>query len=485
MEEVGSLWSPQESIEELKQRLLLTTYELETTRNEAVEEMRKSKENVKQLLNLLMIAYQERDEARDQLQKLLNKVVIPTSPNDCCFTMFPHENPLIKPIKANSSITESNSLSSPEFSNIDAVSSPELSNINLGDLNNIGYVTHQTLGQEFIATTSTRTFDHGTIVIDNLVRGKTLPQKGRLLQAVMEAGPLLQTLMVAGPLPRWRNPPPLQSFHIPPVGIKGCETTTLVDQEPVANFANVVVPKTDSSFGLWQTCSSSMLNFMSGGSSSNSDVRIIISYSMPDGPLPSGSYKQPSWNPYVISSVATVCVVFLRLSHYKLLKRHFYALCGLCGFISSGANNRRFLHREANHHDLSLLFQSKGLDCAIIESIPTSQFTKKDGVEMSPRNTGCAVCLGEFEEGERLKFSAKLHSFIPFILHCYLVQIALDLTNVQSDNAVHPEHPESMFPILETLRREDFFRGRAAHYQILRAQIIQNSNVRWNSSNEV
>jgi hypothetical protein len=39
---------------------------------------------------------------------------------------------------------------------------------------------------------------------------RTLPHKGRLLQAVMEAGPLLQNLLLAGPLPRWRNPPPAQ-----------------------------------------------------------------------------------------------------------------------------------------------------------------------------------------------------------------------------------------------------------------------------------
>ncbi|CAA0813537.1 Protein of unknown function (DUF1635 [Striga hermonthica] len=44
-----------------------------------------------------------------------------------------------------------------------------------------------------------------------------LPEKGRLLQAVMGAGPLLQTLLVAGPLPRWRHPPPpLEAHLIPP-----------------------------------------------------------------------------------------------------------------------------------------------------------------------------------------------------------------------------------------------------------------------------
>lgn len=47
-----------------------------------------------------------------------------------------------------------------------------------------------------------------------------LPEKGRLLEAVVRAGPLLQTLLLAGPLPQWRHPPPaLQSFEIPPVSI--------------------------------------------------------------------------------------------------------------------------------------------------------------------------------------------------------------------------------------------------------------------------
>lgn len=49
---------------------------------------------------------------------------------------------------------------------------------------------------------------------------KPLPEKGRLLKAVMEAGPLLQTLLLAGPLPQWQHPPPkLDSIEIPPVSI--------------------------------------------------------------------------------------------------------------------------------------------------------------------------------------------------------------------------------------------------------------------------
>eukprot|EP00249_Psilotum_nudum_P010629 c22661_g1_i3 orf=296-1699(+) len=49
---------------------------------------------------------------------------------------------------------------------------------------------------------------------------KSLPEKGKLLQAVMQAGPLLQTLLLAGPLPQWRYPPPvLDTVEIPRVSI--------------------------------------------------------------------------------------------------------------------------------------------------------------------------------------------------------------------------------------------------------------------------
>ncbi|XP_051113387.1 uncharacterized protein LOC127239334 [Andrographis paniculata] len=46
---------------------------------------------------------------------------------------------------------------------------------------------------------------------------KPLPEKGKLLEAVVKAGPLLQNLLVAGPLPQWRRPPPpIDSCQIPP-----------------------------------------------------------------------------------------------------------------------------------------------------------------------------------------------------------------------------------------------------------------------------
>lgn len=255
---------------------------------EAREEIRKNKENVKSLLNLLKMAYQERDEARNQLQKILNKLM-PSSPTELA-KLLPHaqdESPLVMPAKANSGITESNSLSetcnyhshgsSPADSFFgDAVSSPDFSNINVVDS---GFV-NQPLVHKYNGCLSTglvssgkAKIDPASEVIDNLVKGKALPQKGKLLQAVMEAGPLLQTLIVAGPLPRWRNPPPLQPFKIPPVSIEGCQngnvnfkstdTATLMALKPLSSSSYPVMSR-----GTSQTCSASMLNFACSPSAS-------------------------------------------------------------------------------------------------------------------------------------------------------------------------------------------------------------------------
>lgn len=210
-----------QGVDELRQKLLYTTIELESVKMEANQEMIKNKENVKNLLNLLQLAYKERDEAKNQLHKVLNKL------------NFQPESPLIK---ANSSITESNSLSadnnnnSNTFNNISgspvvdsffdaaAVSSPtDFSSFNVGDSHNV---------------------DQCSLVIESIVKGKKLPEKGRLLQSVMEAGPLLQTLLVAGPLPRWRNPPPLQPMKVlPPVLIN---STPRMCSSSMLNFSNVV-----------------------------------------------------------------------------------------------------------------------------------------------------------------------------------------------------------------------------------------------------
>lgn len=225
-------------MEQLGQKLMCTTLELEKLKAEAMEEMSKNKEYIRKLIELLKYAIQERDEARNQFQKLLNKTM-PTTDSFPSIPLFQSDSPLLKPTRANSSITESNSLSdtynlhshgsSPVDSLFDAVSSPDFSNINL-------VVNNHHLVQD---CNSVPKLDQASLIIDNLAKSAVLPQKGKFLQSVLQAGPLLQTLLVAGPLPRWRNPPQFQSFQIPPFSIKGCQGEVL-DQKPLSNLGQLL-----------------------------------------------------------------------------------------------------------------------------------------------------------------------------------------------------------------------------------------------------
>ncbi|KAL9268100.1 hypothetical protein AKJ16_DCAP07754 [Drosera capensis] len=255
MEDLSAMWTYQESSDELKQKLHYMAYELESAKIQANEEIRKHKENALQLFNLLQIACQERDEAKAQLQALINKMIIPPKMDHHDHLFFKSSNSLhiplspqttlLNPPRTNSSITESNSFceaqnySSSVDSFFDSVSSPDLSTIkNIPRSSNLGFPSHYPPIQDFhhpdsiIQSTMSSSFsrlasksdpDHDQfnvslptlpkeinqddMLINSLAKGKALPQKGRLLKAVMEAVPLLQTLMVAGQLPRWRNPP--------------------------------------------------------------------------------------------------------------------------------------------------------------------------------------------------------------------------------------------------------------------------------------
>ncbi|RDX99253.1 hypothetical protein CR513_17725, partial [Mucuna pruriens] len=198
-----------QSYEELKQKLIATTLELET--------MRKVK---RELLNLLKMAYKERDEAREEVQKLVKKLTAPNS-----MVMIPAAT------KANSSVTESNSpshVSSPMESLVEAVSPSEFSNV-VVESQNVGYLNQALVQSRNVSRK--RTCDVENEVIEFLAKRKALPQKGKLLKAVTEAGPLLQTLLVAGPLPTWRNPPPLRTIKTPPLAVQDFGSNSL--QKPM------------------------------------------------------------------------------------------------------------------------------------------------------------------------------------------------------------------------------------------------------------
>lgn len=124
-------------------------------------------------------------------------------------------------------------------------------------------------------------------------------------------------------------------------------------------------------------------------------------------PSPVGLNNGSSWNPLVVSLVVTICIVFLVLSYFTILKQMFR------GF--SHSRNPIGLQRlnEANPDDPSLQFHSHGLDSITVKSLPMVRFDPKARKEPSiMKNTECAVCLVEFEEDEQLKF-------LPYCSHLF------------------------------------------------------------------
>ncbi|KAG6433042.1 hypothetical protein SASPL_104647 [Salvia splendens] len=149
----------QKSMDEMKQ-LFKLSMELQETRVRADHDLKSRDAQILHLKELLTAAIKERDEARTNCKKiLLDKILL-------------HQS------APNSGI-----------SSIDGLSSSDC--------------------EESIASSPHR-------VPAELIKGP-LPEKGKLLQAVVKAGPLLQTLLLAGPLPQWRHPPPVvDPYQIPP-----------------------------------------------------------------------------------------------------------------------------------------------------------------------------------------------------------------------------------------------------------------------------
>ncbi|XP_062230550.1 uncharacterized protein LOC133928301 isoform X2 [Phragmites australis] len=184
---------PCESVAELKQSLLATTLQLEA----AKEELKKKEQSIAKLADLVRQVAKERDDARDQLQHHL-LAATPAAP-------APAPAPLVT-----SSVTDSDCslVSSPVDPFFDPVTSAD---------------KRCNLSPTTPPPPPARQCQPGAgadAVIDMLASKRPLPQKGRLLAAVMEAGPLLQNLLVAGQLPRWRNPPTVHPPDMLPLGAR-------------------------------------------------------------------------------------------------------------------------------------------------------------------------------------------------------------------------------------------------------------------------
>ncbi|KAJ0967232.1 hypothetical protein J5N97_024149 [Dioscorea zingiberensis] len=182
------LFHPQENreeSEELKRALLRATVELESTRAAAQDQLRRLECQAIHLSSLLQAATRERDEARSLLLLLLNN---------------PHPQPT------------GDDASTSRPSHDDAADDDDEEE----GSNNVG-ASPPPPPPPVAAVTTTAAAE---AELEAAAERRGLPERGKLLEAVVRAGPLLQTLLLAGPLPQWRHPPPaLQSFEIPPVSI--------------------------------------------------------------------------------------------------------------------------------------------------------------------------------------------------------------------------------------------------------------------------
>ncbi|KAL6128446.1 hypothetical protein ACLB2K_071801 [Fragaria x ananassa] len=184
----------EEGIEDqLRHSLLYTTLELETTIASAKEKISRRDEEVVHLKDILTRVIKERDEAKAKCRRLvLEKLMLQQQlqkqqeQEQEAFVPQTHENE-----------SKGSDSSKHYFAAASSDSDENISSPNAADPVMPQDVFTQLLGDQ-----------------------NALPEKGKLLQAVIYAGPLLQTLLLAGPLPQWQHPPPqLKSIEIPPVTI--------------------------------------------------------------------------------------------------------------------------------------------------------------------------------------------------------------------------------------------------------------------------
>ncbi|XP_051130775.1 uncharacterized protein LOC127251212 [Andrographis paniculata] len=198
-----SYYYQEEDIAELKHSLLYSTLELETSIVSAHEEISRKDDEIVQLKCLLSKIIEERDEFQAKCQELvMEKQVLYQQ-----VQIQTHSSKQECPVSSNT--TTSN-----QDDNID--SSPSDCDDNN---NNITIALSGCKDTLPLPSTPAQGLSFSDIA-DKITLSKPLPDKGKFLQAVMEAGPLLQTLLLAGPLPQWQHPPPqLNSIDIPPVTI--------------------------------------------------------------------------------------------------------------------------------------------------------------------------------------------------------------------------------------------------------------------------
>ncbi|ESQ42255.1 hypothetical protein EUTSA_v10014543mg [Eutrema salsugineum] len=193
-------YSHGKTTDDLRQSLLYTTLELEQTKMFAHEEIRKKDEQLNHLKDILNKTIKERDEALEKCQRhMFDNISLQQQQQQ------QQQKHMTPPLSGASSI-EDETLQPQQLASNKSFSSSDCEESFMSPTDHVMTPPPSQLEE---------------VIMDPLFPDKPLPEKGKLLQAVMKAGPLLQTLLLAGPLPQWRHPPPpLKTFEIPPVTVQ-------------------------------------------------------------------------------------------------------------------------------------------------------------------------------------------------------------------------------------------------------------------------
>lgn len=189
-------------MEEIRHSLLYTTFELETTLVAAKEEITRREYEMIRLKDLLSRTIKERDEAQTRCQRLmLEKLMLGKQ-------LQQKQQQLQEQLQQKQQQQRQQLQQEAASNNEDESKGTE-------------HFACSDCHEHIIASPGTDPISQPLPEAAlKLLAEKPLPEKGKLLQAVVEAGPLLQTLLLAGPLPQWQHPPPqLNSVEIPPVAI--------------------------------------------------------------------------------------------------------------------------------------------------------------------------------------------------------------------------------------------------------------------------
>ncbi|XP_009336476.2 RING-H2 finger protein ATL52-like [Pyrus x bretschneideri] len=174
---------------------------------------------------------------------------------------------------------------------------------------------------------------------------------------------------------------------------------------------------------------------------------------------------------WIVASVAIISTFTLLFTYYKILQR----LCRRLQSTGWSRNpNLRPVLNEFNLDDARLESQSNGLDFSVARSLPVTQFKKKDeaeDAEQSPAQsyTDCAICLGEFEDGEWIKELPKCsHGFhiacinTWFVSHSNCPICRSQVHDLMHDSPLPTQTPE------ETLSRDEIEES-STHFEMLQS----------------